>query len=76
MTGEDLWYKPGVVEQAKFEYSSLGKVLNKGLEKEDKKKDFLKRLKNIEGKNKEQLKQLKIKGKKNWMQLKKIISWR
>ena len=26
-TGEDLEYKPGVVEQSKFEYSSLGKVL-------------------------------------------------
>ena len=76
MTGEDLWYKPGVVEQAKFEYSSLGKVLNKGLEKEDKKEDFFKRLKNIQGKNKEHLKQLMIKRKKNWMQLKKIISWR
>ena len=25
-TGEDLGYKPGVVEQAKFEYSPLGKV--------------------------------------------------
>ena len=30
-TGEDLGYKPGVVEQAKFEYSPLGKVFNKGL---------------------------------------------
>ena len=31
LTGEDLGYKPGVVEQAKFEYSPLGKVFNKGL---------------------------------------------
>ena len=29
MTGEDLGYKPGVVEQAKFEYSPLGKIFNK-----------------------------------------------
>ena len=32
LTGEDLRYKPGVAEQAKFEYSSLGKVFNKELE--------------------------------------------
>ena len=31
LTGEDLGYKPGVIEQAKFEYSPLGKVFNKGL---------------------------------------------
>ena len=55
MTGEDLGYKPGVVEQAKFEYSPLGKVFNKGLDKEDKKEGLLKRLKNIEGNDKEQL---------------------
>ena len=35
VTGEDLGYKPGVVEKAKFEYSLLGKVFNKRLEKED-----------------------------------------
>ena len=37
LTGEDLEYKPGVVEKAKFEYFSLGKVFNKRLKKEDKK---------------------------------------
>ena len=40
LTGEDLGYKPGVVEQAKFEYTLLVKVFNKGLEKEDKKRTF------------------------------------
>ena len=45
LTSKDLGYKPGVVEQAKFEYSPLGKVFNKRLEKEDKKKGLLKRLK-------------------------------
>ena len=40
LTGEDLGYKPGVVEQVKFEYSPLGKVFNNGLDKEDKIKDF------------------------------------
>ena len=46
--------KSSTVEQAKFEYSPLGKIFNKGLEKEeDKKEGLLKRLKNIEdhGKN-------------------------
>ena len=64
LTGEDLGYKPGVVEQAKFEYSLLGKVFNKGLEKEDKKEGLLKRLKNIEGRNGEQLETTKDQGKK------------
>ena len=31
LTGESLGYKPGVVEQAKFEYSPLAKIFNKGL---------------------------------------------
>ena len=47
LTGEDLGHKPGKVEQAKFEYSPLGKVFNKILEKEDKKEGLLKRLKNV-----------------------------
>ena len=29
LTGEDLGYKPGVVEKAKFEYLPFGKVLIK-----------------------------------------------
>ena len=33
LTGEDLGYKPGVVEQAEFEFFPLGKVFNKGLGK-------------------------------------------
>ena len=47
LTGENLGYKPEVVEQANFEYCLLGKVFNKGLEKEDKKEGLLKRLKDI-----------------------------
>ena len=31
LTGEDLGYKPGVVEKVKFEYSPLDEALNKGL---------------------------------------------
>ena len=29
LTGEDLDYKPSVIEQARLEYSPLGKVFNK-----------------------------------------------
>ena len=57
LTGEDLNYKPNTVDQAKFDYSPLSKVFNKGLKEEDKKEGFLKRLKNSEDKNKGQLKQ-------------------
>ena len=55
LTGDDLGHKPGVVEQDKFEYSPLGKVFNKGLKKEDKKEELLKKLKNIEDKKEKQL---------------------
>ena len=50
LTGENLEYKPGVDEKAKFKYSPLGKTFSKGLKEEDKKEGLLKRLKNIEGK--------------------------
>ena len=60
LTGEDLGLKPSTVEKAKFEYSPLGKIFNKGLSKEDRKEGLFKKLKNIEDKN-EQL--LKIKNK-------------
>ena len=52
LTGEELGLKPSTVEQAKFDYSPLGKIFNKGLSEEDKKEELLKRLKNIEDKNK------------------------
>ena len=38
LTGEDLGLKPSTVEQAKFEFSPLGKIFNKGLDKEEDKK--------------------------------------
>ena len=63
MNGEDLGLKPSTVEQARFEYSPLGRFFNKGLKEEDKKEGLLKRLKNIEGKNEEQLKAIKDQGK-------------
>ena len=43
LSGEDLDLKPSTVKQAKFEYSPLGKVFNKGLSEEDKKEGLFKR---------------------------------
>ena len=48
LTGEDLGLKPSTIEQAKFEYSPLGKIFNMGLDKNDQKEGLFKRLKNIE----------------------------
>ena len=48
LTGKDLGLKPSTVDQAKFEYSPLGKIFNKGLSEDDKKEGFFQRLKNIE----------------------------
>ena len=55
LTGEDLGLKPSTVKQAKFEYSPLGKIFNKGLSEDDKKEGILKRLENIKDKNDELL---------------------
>ena len=38
LTGEDLGLKPSTIEQAKLEYSPLGKSFNKGLDEDDKKR--------------------------------------
>ena len=66
LTYEDLGLKLSTVEQAKFEYSPVGKIFNKGLDKDkDKKEGLLKRLKNIEGKNEEQLKAVRSKQNSN-----------
>ena len=58
LTGEDLGLKPSTIEQSRFEYSPLGKIFNKGLDKDNLKKGLFKRLKNIKDKNEEQLKLL------------------
>ena len=50
INGEDLYYKPSTVEQAKFDYSPLSKFFNKGLKEEDKKEGILKRLKILKAK--------------------------
>ena len=71
LTKKDLGYKPDAFEQAKFEYSPLGKVFTDGLDKSDKNEGLLKRLKNIEDKSNNQLLTIKnisrpaIKGRNN-----------
>ena len=55
LTKKDLGYKPDAFEQAKFEYSPLGKIFTDGLDKSDKNEALLKRLKNIEDKSNNQL---------------------
>ena len=71
LTKKDLGYKPDAFEQAKFEYSLLGKVFTDGLNKSDKNEGLLKRLKSIEDKSNNQLLTIKniskpvIKGKNN-----------
>ena len=69
LTGEDLGLKPSNIEQTKFEYSPLGKIFNKGLDKDDKKEGLFKRLENINDKNEEQLQAIKDQGEE---QLKKL----
>ena len=71
LTKKDLGYKPDAFEQAKLEYSPLGKVFTDGLDKSDKNEGLSKRLKNIEDKSNNQLLTIKnisrpaIKGKNN-----------
>ena len=71
LTKKDLKYKLDAFEQAKFEYSPLGKVFTDGLDKSDRNKGLLKRLKSIEDRNNNQLLVIKnilrptIKGENN-----------
>ena len=77
LTGEDLGLKPSTIEQAKFEYSPLGKIFNKGLSEDDKKEGILKGLKNIKDKNEELINTINTTNKatknKTNIQSKKII---
>ena len=71
MTEKDLGYKPDAFEQAKFEYSPLGKLFTDGLDKSDKNEGLLKRFKNIGDRSNNQLLTIKnihrsaIKGENN-----------
>ena len=69
LTGENLEYRPDPVQKAKFEYSSLVQVFNKGLDKSEKSEGLLKRLKNIEDKTDNQLRA--IEGQNNELDLAK-----
>ena len=44
LTGEDVGYKTDVVQKAKFEYSPLGLVFNKGLNSEKKNRRIVKKV--------------------------------
>ena len=72
LTGEDLGLKPNTIEQARFEYSPLGKIFNKGLSEDDKKEGLFKRLEDIKDKNEEQLKVITDQGEKQLKELKNI----
>ena len=72
LTGEDLGLKPNTIEQARFEYSPLGKIFNKGLSEDDKKEGLFKRLKNIENKIKDENKK-ELKPIKNEVRSKKTV---
>ena len=71
LTKKHLGYQPDAFEQAKFEYSPLGKVFTDGLDKFDRKEGLLKRFKNIEDRSNNQLLTIKniprpaIKGENN-----------
>ena len=69
---EDLDLKPSTIEQARLEYSPLGKIFNKGLDKDDKKEGLFKRLENIIDKNEEQLQAIKDQREKQLKELKNI----
>ena len=73
LTRKNLDLKPSTVEQTKYEYSALGKILSKGLSEKDRKEGLFKRIKNIEGKNEKQ-KQLKINEKKQLQEIKNNVS--
>ena len=72
LTSEDLGLKASTVEKAKFEYSPLGKIFNKGLDKDDKEEGLFKRLKNTEDTNLTQLQAIKDQGEKQLRELKNI----
>ena len=72
LTGKDLGLKPSTIEQAKFEYSPLGKVFTKGLNKDDQKDGLFKRLENIKNSNSTQQQVIKDKGEQQLRELKNI----
>ena len=74
LTGEDLGYRPDPAQKAKFEYSPLGQVFNKGLDYNERQEGLLKRLKNIEGKTDNQLELIREQGDKQLDKINQIAS--
>ena len=72
LSGEYLGLKPSTLEQAKFEYSPLSKIFNKGWNEDIKKEGLCKRLENIKDTNLTQLQVIKDQGKKQLKELKNI----
>ena len=68
LTGEDLGLKPSTV----FEYYPLGKICNKGLDKDDKKEGRFKKLEKIKDTNLTHLQAIKDQGEKQLKELKNI----
>ena len=73
LTVEDLGLKPSTVEQAKFEYSPLGNVFTKELDKDDQKEGLFKRLKILKTRLKENIlknqNQLKMKNSQKYLKI-------
>ena len=72
LTGKDLGHRSSALEKFKFQYSPLGKVFTKGLDKNDQKDGLLKRLKDIGDKNEKQLKVIRDQGEKQLDAIKNI----
>ena len=70
---EDLGLKPSTVEQAKFEYSPLGNVFTRELDKDDQKEGLFKRLKILKTRLKENIlknqNQLKMKNSQKYLKI-------
>ena len=62
LTKKDLGYQLDPLQKAKFEYSPLGQVFNKGLDSNERQEGLLNRLKNIEDKTDNQLKAIEDQG--------------
>ena len=73
LTVEDLGLKPSTVEQAKFEYSPLGNVFTKELDKDDQKEGLFKRLKILKTRLKENIlknqNQLKMRNSQKYLKI-------
>ena len=55
LTKKDLNHKPDPIQKAKFEYSPLGQLFNKGLDSDESPEGLSKRLKSLEDKADSQL---------------------